>query len=91
MRNVSTLAVRKPGIHVRQPLEAADRETGAREQHERQRHLRRDQRAAKPPASSARSAIAPDVLQEHREIGARPDDRRRRAEEDPGDDATAGC
>ena len=74
------------GVDVRQPLEAADGEAGAGQQHEGQCHLRRYQRAAQPPASAARSAVAPDVLQEHREVRPRRDDRRRGAEENAGDD-----
>ena len=48
------------GIDVRQTVEAPDQQTGAAQEHERECHLRRDERVAQedPPPASRRAAAA---------------------------------
>ena len=86
-RDVERQEVRRiePGIDLLQPREAADQEPGADEERERERDLRDDETLANPLA--AMLADGPRaVLQRMLQIGARPLERRRKAEDEPGRD-----
>ena len=78
--------MRNPGIHPRQPIEAARRETGAGQQHQRERDLRRDQHAAETAPPARGSAVAAHVFQEDGEVGTRRHDRRGETEDEPRDE-----
>ena len=90
-RNVQTkrehlLGTREPGIDVAQRLERPDHQTGADEQHQRERHLDDDERAARAMSIAARARRTAAAVQSGRDVSAGVLHDRNRAEQQTCDD-----